>query len=178
MKIRKAILADARGIGHVHVDSWRETYRNLVPDSYLDQLSYEAREQLWNENLKDGNTYVAEDEEGIIVGFAGGGKERTGDYAALKGELYCIYILQEYQGQGIGRLLMEKVVQELAGLELNSMLVWVLEDNPSRRFYEKMGGRAVDHKIIKIAGKELNEVAYGWEDIGQSMGSGREEAAL
>jgi hypothetical protein len=47
------------------------------------------------------------------------------------------------------------------------MLVWVLADNPSRGFYEQMGGRYVMEKEIVIGGdKPLQEVAYGWPDIG------------
>ena len=52
MKIRKAKLVDAKGIAHVHMDSWLATYRGIVPDTYLDQISYGAREELWNDNLK------------------------------------------------------------------------------------------------------------------------------
>lgn len=130
MKIRKATLADAKGIARVHVDSWIATYRNIVPDTYLDQLSYEAREQLWTENLKAENNFVAENDDREIIGFADGGKERTGKYAKLQGELYSIYILPEYQGKGIGRSLMKRVVQHLKANGQNSMLVWVLEENP------------------------------------------------
>ncbi|WP_084243656.1 GNAT family N-acetyltransferase [Planomicrobium okeanokoites] len=165
MKIRKAKLADAKGIAHVHVDSWLATYRGIVPDTYLDQISYGAREELWNDNLKAENNFVAENDEGHIIGFADGGKERTGKYEKLQGELYSIYILPEYQGKGLGRSLMKRVVEHLGDSGYNSMLVWVLEENPSRGFYEKMGGKKVDRKTLTISGKVLNEIAYGWEDI-------------
>lgn len=167
MKIRKATLADAKGIARVHVDSWIATYRNIVPDTYLDQLSYEAREQLWKENLKANNNFVAENDDGEIIGFADGGKERTGKYAALQGELYSIYILPEYQAKGIGRSLIKRVVEHLKENGQHSLLIWVLEDNPSRGFYEKMGGKEVDRKTLSISGKKLTEIAYGWEDIDQ-----------
>lgn len=36
--IRKAVLTDAEGIAKVHVDSWKTTYANIVPDEYLDNL--------------------------------------------------------------------------------------------------------------------------------------------
>ena len=42
--VREAVPADARAIARVHVDSWRTTYRDIVPDSVLSQLSYEERE--------------------------------------------------------------------------------------------------------------------------------------
>ncbi|MFJ8066936.1 GNAT family N-acetyltransferase [Psychrobacillus sp. NPDC096426] len=166
MNIRKATLLDARGIAQVHVDSWITTYRNIVPDEYLNQLTYDAREQLWKKNLGNDNAFVAENENGKIIGFADGGKERTGKYRNLDGELYSIYILSENQSQGIGRLLLKEVVNELKNKGMNSMLIWVLKDNRSYGFYEKMCGKVVDSKSIEIFGKRLIEVAYGWEDIG------------
>lgn len=47
------------------------------------------------------------------------------------------------------------------------MLVWVLGDNPSRAFYETLGGRFLGEKDIEIGGVRLEEVAYGWTDIGR-----------
>ena len=51
MIIREANLDDAKGIAKVHVDSWRTTYKNIIPDEYLNNLSYEKREQLWTNNI-------------------------------------------------------------------------------------------------------------------------------
>lgn len=45
------------------------------------------------------------------------------------------------------------------------MLVLVLEDNPSRHFYEKLGAKKIDSIIVEIGGVKLNELVYGWEDI-------------
>ncbi|WP_372869256.1 GNAT family N-acetyltransferase [Planomicrobium okeanokoites] len=164
MEIRKATLADARGIARVHVDSWLATYKGIVPDAYLNQLNYGARERLWNENLKADNNFVAVNEDGEVIGFADGGKERTGKYAAFEGELYSIYILPQSQGQGIGVSLLRNVVDDIRQKGMNSLLVWVLADNRSRGFYEKFGGQEVDRKAVTISGKELIEIAYGWQD--------------
>ncbi|NYE07104.1 hypothetical protein F4694_003889 [Bacillus niacini] len=40
---KKAVLTDAKGIAKVHVDSWKTTYTNIVPDAYLNSLDYEGR---------------------------------------------------------------------------------------------------------------------------------------
>jgi hypothetical protein len=47
---------------------------------------------------------------------------------------------------------------------MNSMLVWVLRDNPSRGFYEALGGEYVREQAITIGGANLIELAYGWPD--------------
>ncbi len=52
-------------------------------------------------------------------------------------------------------------------LEISSMLVWVLAENPARRFYEKLGGKLVTTGSYSIQSVELAQVAYGWLDIAQ-----------
>jgi GNAT superfamily N-acetyltransferase len=164
MEVRKAVLTDAKGIAKVHVDSWLSTYRGIIPDEFLDKLTYESREQLWEENISRGNVFVAES-KGRIVGFSSGGKERSGKYQGFDGELRAIYLLEEYQGKGIGKLLVDPIIAELRRLTIYSMLVLVLKDNHSRMFYEALGGTIIDTVEIEIAGKKLKELVYGWEDI-------------
>jgi len=165
MKIRKALASDAKAIAKVHVDSWMTTYRNIVPDSYLDGLKYEDREKLWNENLKKCTVFVAETEAGEVIGFADGGNERSGDYPGIEGEVYAIYILESYQGQNIGKRLMQAISKELLNMDMQSMLVWVLKENLSSGFYEKLGGKVINEKYITIAGKQIPELAYEWRDV-------------
>jgi hypothetical protein len=45
MKIRKATPNDARNIAKVQVNSWRTTYKNIVPDEFLENMGYKDREQ-------------------------------------------------------------------------------------------------------------------------------------
>lgn len=165
MKIRAAKLSDASGIAKVHVDSWRTTYKNIIPDEFLNKLSYQRREELWSNNIPEGNVFVAENDEGKIVGFSSGCKERSGKYKEYQGELSSIYILKDFQGQGIGMSLAMSVIKELEKLGINTMLVFVLEDNNSRLFYEAMGGKIIDKVEVEIAGKKLIELVYGWDNI-------------
>ncbi|WP_409292868.1 GNAT family N-acetyltransferase [Peribacillus sp. SCS-37] len=165
IKIRKADLTDTKGIAKVHVECWKTTYVNIVPDEYLNNLTYESREGIWINNIPNSGVYVAENDEGEIVGFSSGGKERSGKYNGFNGQLYAIYILKEYQGQGIGKALVKPIIDEIKGMGLNSMLVLVLKDNISRLFYEALGGKKIDTVEVQIAGKKLSEIVYGWEDI-------------
>ncbi|MER2261090.1 MAG: GNAT family N-acetyltransferase [Psychrobacillus sp.] len=137
----------------------------MVPEEFLNNLSFERRADYWFSVIPDGGVYVAEDENNQIVGFASGGKERSGDYSNYNGEIYAIYILKEYQGIGIGKLLIDSIVKELTNQGVFTMLVLVLEDNPSRHFYEKLGAKKIDSIIVEIGGVKLNELVYGWEDI-------------
>ncbi|MCM3638115.1 GNAT family N-acetyltransferase [Sporosarcina luteola] len=164
MRIREAMPGDEDGIARVHVDSWRTTYKGIVSESVLQNLSYEQRAENWRRGIGRSTLYVAEVDSGEIVGFATGGKERTGNYDA-DGELYAIYLLNEMQGQGIGKKLMQTIAKNLKEQGFSSMLVWVLERNPSKTFYESLGGKAIDKTMIDIGGEEYKEIAYYWENI-------------
>ena len=108
--------------------------------------------------------YVAETSEGEVVGFAdaGGPRHDVGPYDA---ELYAIYILHELQGKGIGRQLFERVKDYLRSQNKTSMYLMALEASPYRPFYEKMGGRLVGNKQIKLEDIDFMAVIYGWENL-------------
>lgn len=164
--IREATIEDVPGIARAHIQSWRTTYKGIVPQSVIDSFTYEQREALWRRALSPGSrsfVYVAE-EGGEVVGFASGGPARE-DAPHHAAELYAIYLLQEHQGRGIGRRLFDAVVQELARRGLYSMAIWVLAENPACGFYEAMGGRKVYEREEEAGDKMLLEIGYGWDDI-------------
>jgi len=164
MMIRTAQLADAEGIGRVHVDVWRETYRCIVPDEILNQLSYERRAENWKRLIGERYQclFVAED-LGRIAGFvnAGPGREAPGGFDS---EIYAIYLLRAHQGRGKGAALFRAAVQWLAEEGFQDMFLWVLAENPTRRFYERMGGVELGSKTTEL-GKPLLEISYGWRGI-------------
>lgn len=161
-------MEDAAGIARVQVESWKTTYQGIVSDSYLSSLSISQRTDRWGEILrnrgKDQAIYTAESHEGEVVGFAIGGPSRSQEYS-YEGELYAIYLLKAYQGQGAGRSLFHAIAEFLRGNGCGSMIIWALQDNPAGRFYEAMGGRLVGQKIIEIGEEEHVEVAYGWDGL-------------
>ncbi len=169
--IREATVDDAAGLARVHVDSWRTTYPGIVPDAHLKSLSHEHSENKWREFFATTRpfVYVAVNSERMIVGFASGGKEREG-VPGYDGELYAIYLLKEYQRQGIGRALVLAIAQRLAESNLYSVLVWVLADNPSRKFYEALCVKYVREKEVVIGSANLIDVAYGWRDVRVLLG--------
>lgn len=170
MNIRKAVLADSKGIAKVHVDSWRTTYKNIIPDGFLKKLCYDRRTELWNENIiKKGNyVFVAENSDGKIIGFADCGK-RESNHVPESGDLTAIYLLEEYQGKGVGKRLLRKVFLQFEELGFNRIFVEVLEDNKTRHFYEYYGAELYKTEKITIAGAELNLLIYEWNNIGDVL---------
>lgn len=161
--------ADVPGIARVHVDAWRSTYRGIVPGAALAARSYVEQERKWKRRVHASpgahRILVAVDRGQGIVGFASGGSRRAGP-AAYAGELYAIYVLEAHQGRGLGRRLVLEMAEWLVERGVTSMLVWVFAANPAHRFYETLGARRVAAKRVAIGGAELEEVAYGWDDLG------------
>lgn len=171
MLIRAAKPEDAIAIGHVHVASWRTTYRGLMPDSVLAALSVEQRAAMWQqaaEGAQEGASrsflLVAEDQAEGIIGFASAGPERD-EGSGFDSELYAIYLLERHQGRGLGRQLAGRAVNLLLSEGHESMRVWVLEGNPAEGFYRRLGGQRVGEKALSMAGKNLTEVAYAWPHL-------------
>jgi len=164
INIRTATPRDAEQIAFVHIDSWRTTYRDIVSDDFLDSLNVQTKSNFWERVLttKPDNVFVAES-EGEIIGFATGGQSR--DKNEFDSELYAIYVLQQHQHRNIGRLLLTATAKYLQIWGHSSLYVWVLADNNSRIFYERLGGEIFDKKVIEIGGQQLTEIAYGWREL-------------
>jgi ribosomal protein S18 acetylase RimI-like enzyme len=166
MIIRKAKIDDATGIAKVHVDSWRTTYKGIIPDDFLNNLSYEQRTELWKGNITKEDNYVivAENNEGQIVGFADAWKRET-NVVESSSDLTSIYLLKEYQGQGIGKKLFKELFEHFKQMGYGKIFVEVLEENKTRYFYEYYGAKLVKTVQIKIGEKILNELIYEWDNI-------------
>ncbi len=167
IEIRKANLHDAQGIAKVHVDSWRSTYRDLVPQDFLDKLDANKRADFWAKLIHHpalGDHVIVAETKGQVVGFSSGGRNRT-EGSGYQGEIYAIYLASQFQGMGMGRKLFNRSVELLQSEGQTSLMVWVLEGNPACGFYAAMGGLMVSEKWDQIGGKDLKELAYGWKEF-------------
>ncbi len=165
--IREAQFSDAEGIASVHVSSWQETYKGIVPDSYLSSLSVVARQGMWESaiarNSSRHKTFVAT-VAGEIIGFVSGGEARETEHGK-KGELAALYLLKAYHGRGIGRSLFEALTDFLKSIGIDDMYLWVLDDNPTKNIYEAWGGNPGKDIVDDIGGVQLKEVLIAWEQI-------------
>ncbi|GKV54220.1 N-acetyltransferase [Sporosarcina sp. NCCP-2222] len=166
MRIRKAVISDVKGIAKVHVDSWKTTYKDIIPDDFLNKLSYEQRTKLWTQNVirKDNYITVAENADGEIVGFADCWKRETNS-VPFSSDITSIYLLDHYQGKGIGKRLLKQLFIHFKQLGIKNAYVDVLEENNTRYFYEHYGATLHRTKQIKIGGVVLNELTYEWCDV-------------
>jgi ribosomal protein S18 acetylase RimI-like enzyme len=172
VRVRRAVVGDADAIERIRTDTWRDAYRGLMPDSLLDGLGYDAtRRRAVMSVLPPHQFALVAEVDGAVVGFCLGGRSRTPDHP-YRGEVYAIYVLPEHQGRGIGRALLRAGATELVERGFGSMIIWVLRENsPSRRFYERMGGRYVRDEERDLEGLRITETGYGWDDLSLLAGS-------
>jgi ribosomal protein S18 acetylase RimI-like enzyme len=160
--------ADAEGLAQAHVTSWRETYRGLLPDTYLARMSQAAHARrfahlLMHPGPDDVTLAVADRWE--IIGYAQGGPSRR--RMPGEAEIATLYLVRSAQGRGLGRRLLADTTRALAARGAQSLVISVLRDNTGARgFYEHLGGEAEPARLEPgPGGAMLYEVAYRWGDI-------------
>jgi len=169
VSVRAARVADATGIARVHVETWRAAYPGIVPEGYLVNMTTSQQAALWKASIHRARgadtVLVAEGPGGAgIVGFGNCGRARRG---GNRGEVFTLYVAGDWQGRGIGRALLGRLFESLHGHGLNEAMIWVLSANPSRFFYEAMGGKRLAERREPFSGMVLDETAYGWSDLGE-----------
>ena len=166
--IREAQEADAPELANVHLNSWREAYRGIFPQDYLDQLptSFKQRMNWWTKSLREKKytVSVAEANTGLI-GFSLLGTARD-ESMKDRIELGAIYLFEKWKGKGIGHALMRYCFHQALENGFKKSYCWVVDKNPTRSFYERTGGRLNDlKKTDEIGGEIVNEVSYSWDDL-------------
>jgi len=168
-RVRRAVPGDARGIASAHVETWRSAYAGILPDQVVVQMSVDDKAAAWRQLIQRQDAVdaviVAEIDDGTIVGFAScgpAGPEAMPDY---DGEIHTLYVLPDWQEQGIGRALLCGCLRVLDAAEIAAAYLWVLADNPSRFFYQAMGGKRIGERDERLWGTTVHEVAYGWPDL-------------
>ena len=161
--IKKATLNDVDLLGQIHAKSWQQAYKNIVPNSVLDNITAERRAVRFKKAMSESG------EENYLllvnnqpVGFTSISSSRDDDLSDNTGEIRGVYLDPDYWQKGYGSKLLKWAEAELKSRGYKSITLWVLKDNyQARKFYEKHGyikeGRS---DIITIGGKELDKVRY------------------
>jgi ribosomal protein S18 acetylase RimI-like enzyme len=163
--IRPANAADAHAIARLDVATWRDTYPGVLATGYLVGLSERRREAGWRSVIlqEPRDVRVAADADGAVLGFGSCGPSRG--ERRFAGEVFTLYVDPDRHDEGIGRRLLLALFRRLVATGRNSAIVWVLRDNPSRFFYERLGGRQVVRKTLNVGGAAVDALAYGWLDL-------------
>lgn len=167
LSIRAAVPADAGHIARINVQTWLSTYEGILPRHILDRLNEETeakeRTAFLSAIPNDHCALVAELPKKGIVGFAIGGPHRSKRIREYDWEVYELYIQNDWQGKGIGRLLLGQLKQDLFALRKGNLVAWTYQENANKGFFSRQGGVQAKKRIVRISGTKLEEWAYVWK---------------
>jgi len=151
---RPIAATDAAAVSDIHVASWRDSYRGMLRDDYLDSAIAPERLAVWTERLRN----LAPFDFGFIAAAA----NRSLGFVFLRGAddpvwgtlLDNLHVLPGFKGQGIGRLLVEAGAREAMNRHpRDRVYLWVFEQNSgARRFYRRLGGHEAERAVVDVPG--------------------------
>ncbi len=167
-QIRQATEKDHVNIAKVSTICWQQAYKGIFSDAFLQGIDWQPRvgfrEKFYAEN-KQVTGFVAEVDE-QIVGFCDTGPalavEDRPDIANNYGEIYALYVLQDFHRQGIGAALFQAACEYLIKQGFARCIIWSLEANAAGiKFYEIVGCTQQRwYKTKTVENKPSREVAF------------------
>ena len=149
--IRRRKREDCKSIANIVTISWNETYQDIVPKWFLDELKNNEEERAkksYDEFDKNNNNQLVLEVDNKVVGFVNYGITEDEEYQNC-GEIFALYIIAKYKGNGFGRKLVEEVKKKFKQQGINKMIIACLKGNPSNEFYKHIGGLYVKDRIYK-----------------------------
>lgn len=154
MEYRIATQADYEQIATLHTQSWRQTYRGILRDEYLDGDILQDRLAVWRERLHqpEANQQIFVVDNGDqLLGFVCLFGDDDSQWGTLVDNLH---VSQAVKGQGIGKKLLQKAANwTLVHQHHPGIYLWVYEDNQAaRRFYENLGAENAEMQVKENPG--------------------------
>lgn len=159
-EIRLAKKDDCKKLSKLKRDIWETTYRGIYPDEKIDNFNFEENEKKFLNIIENKNVelYVLV-VEGKIVGYMSCG-EPIRKFQNFKHEIGLLYIQQDFQGKGYGKILFEKGKESI---KENGACEFFISCNKynvnAQKFYEKMGGKII-HVDPDTGDKSCDQVKF------------------
>jgi ribosomal protein S18 acetylase RimI-like enzyme len=150
--VRKAEPADAEAVREVGLKTWPVAYAGLAsPEFIVDGLAQWWSPEAVDRGIRTGITLIAldEDDSGRVVGMVGLG--RDGDFWVM----WKLYVLPEYQGRGVGKVLLEAAIAALPDGTDQLLLDVLVGNEPAIGFYRKQGFGPAERTPDRDLGDEL-----------------------
>jgi L-amino acid N-acyltransferase YncA len=164
MKIEPATLNDCPAIAQIHVQSWQQAYKDLLPKDYLATLSIKERENMWRKTLQAGSPHLlvarVEDE---IQGFIAFGSSRDRDAKQDCAEIWATYLAPSAWSKGFGKRMLLGIKDALRQQGFKTLSLWaILGNERAGKFYLNAGFSAEPESIqsFPMGGVELQEIRY------------------
>lgn len=146
---------DARQIAEIIVEDWKNAYRGIIDNDFLDSMGVEERYQ---RELQRYQIYKVAAVDEKIMGLTW---NEIADNEDSDCEIIALYVRYEERKSGIGRALFLDSVEEFKSQGKKRMIIWCLKENyEARKFYEKMGGAQFKTGTHKWGNRDYDMVSY------------------
>jgi ribosomal protein S18 acetylase RimI-like enzyme len=146
LNIRNASIDDIALIRELTFNTWPQTYRFILSE---DQIAYMLEMMYSKESLerqfRSGNSFLICYDEGQPVGFAS-----WSEILPRVFKLHKIYVLPSIQGKGVGRYMIDHVIDEIKKKSAITLELNVNRYNPAKLFYERLGFEVIRNEDIDI----------------------------
>ena len=160
-EVRAARSGDVEAISDICTRAFRETYRGLLGDDYIERsiADFYRPERIAGEIAASPPRwlgYQVVEEDGRVLGAAGGGL--TGPAA---GELFVLYLEPAERGRGLGTLLLDRVIEQVRALGAEEIRTSVYDGNMKGiPFYEARGFEKTEKQ--QAYASEPADRAWSW----------------
>ncbi len=148
LQIVRAGLQDIETIRQITFASWPNAYGSILSAAQIDymlDLMYNA--QALKEQIEGAHQYILVMEGAQAVAFASYYLDEASIY-----KLNRIYILPNQQGKGIGKLMVDYIVTDIALVGATALRLQVNKQNKAKQFYLKLGFTQIGEAVIAIGG--------------------------
>jgi phosphinothricin acetyltransferase len=154
LRIRKALIDDVKGINEVYNEAILKT--NATFDTKEKKLD---EQMVWFENHGPKNPIIVAENDGLILGWAALSKYDKKCAYSNTAEI-SLYVKQEFQGQGIGKKLMNRIIKMGKKAGIHSIVARITAGNNISIDLHK----SVGFEIIGV----MREIGYkfdNWLDV-------------
>lgn len=167
MIIRAAIPADLPRVQSIHLNSWRDAYAEILPESFLGQPLAEEMARKWS-TMPEGEVLFLVAESDDVHGFALVRCDHS-DGPLLDN----LHVSMASRGMGVGLRLMKEVALGLRNRGFDDLWLEVLEDNSAaRRFYSRLGGREGVVFMDNLVGNAVPARKVRWQGLEKILFAG------
>lgn len=156
IQIRYANEKDVSVIRLLAISIWWPTYRVILSREQIQyMLDNLYDEQVLKEQmLTKQQAYILYENNNESIGFASFGVKSSFENCYKLHKLYC---LPNQQGKGIGKQLLEFVIEEVKKKQATFLDLNVNKYNPAKSFYEKYGFEIIEEIDIPIGPYWMND---------------------
>lgn len=160
--IRNIEEKDIPNVVDIQINGWKSAYKGIIDDNVLNSMNRDKRIEKRKNDYKE-NGFIVTELNNQVVGFCRyiDSNKFTQDISDIDCELLALYVKPNLKYNGIGTKMFQFVTEEFKKKHKTKMILWCLKDNePSKKFYTKMGGKIIKERTIEIGEKEYLEVGF------------------